>query len=140
MKLSKAMQNAEQEARNRDSSWIGAAKLDFALKLEACRRNTRLSYKQMADLMGTSAAYITKIFRGDANLTIDSMVRLARSTGGELKIEITHPAIATATAPSAWANITQLRPGNAANSKYKATPTTETQSPYDPDQREIRAA
>jgi transcriptional regulator with XRE-family HTH domain len=34
--------------------------------------------------MGTSAAYISKVFRGDNNLTIESMVKLARATGGQL--------------------------------------------------------
>ena len=47
-----------------------------------------LSYADLAEKIGTSAAYITKVFRGDANFTIESMAKLSRATGGKLHIRI----------------------------------------------------
>jgi transcriptional regulator with XRE-family HTH domain len=42
----------------------------------------------IANKLSTSAAYISKVFRGDTNLTIESMVKLARATGGRIEINI----------------------------------------------------
>lgn len=103
MKLSKALQSMENRAKQHDAYWITRAKLDFSVMLESCRRFADLSYKALAEKLGTSPAYVTKVFRGDANLTIESMVKLARATGGELKIEITHQQAAkTANAWGDW--------------------------------------
>jgi len=58
------------------------------LTLEQQRRAAGLSYADLAKKMGTSAAYISKVFRGDTNLTIESMVKLARATGGQLDARV----------------------------------------------------
>ena len=76
------------DAKKDDRYWIEHTKLDFAVALERRRRLSGLSYAAMAKTIGTSAAYITKIFRGDANLTIESMVKLARAAGGQVNIRI----------------------------------------------------
>lgn len=52
----------------------------------------------MAKRIASSPAYISKVFRGDSNLTIESMVKLARATGGQLDIRI----VDGATAVSHW--------------------------------------
>lgn len=88
MKVSKALKGFVDEARQDDSYWVESAKLQFALGLERQRRAAAMTYKAIADKIGTSAAYITKIFRGDTNVTIDTMVKLARATGGRLDIRI----------------------------------------------------
>lgn len=95
MKLSKALKSFEEEAQKSDLYWIEKAKLDFALDLEKQRQAVKLSYSGLAKKIGTSAAYITKIFRGDSNVTLESMVKLARATGGELDIQIINKAAQT---------------------------------------------
>lgn len=92
MKLSKALQAAEDRAKQHDSYWFERAKLDFAIMLEDRRRIAGLSYKALAENLNTSPAYVTKIFRGDANLTIESMVKLARAVGSQLAIDLTKTA------------------------------------------------
>lgn len=76
------------EAKQRDNYWIEHTKLDFSSALERQRRRAGLSYKALAEKLGTSPAYISKVFRGDANLTIESMVKLARAVDGQLHLEI----------------------------------------------------
>jgi transcriptional regulator with XRE-family HTH domain len=88
MKMSKALKGFVDDAREGDSYWVESAKLQFALCLERQRRTANMTYKSIAEKIGTSAAYITKIFRGDTNMTIESMVKLARATGGRLDIRI----------------------------------------------------
>lgn len=95
MKLSKALKSFEEEAQKSDLYWIEKAKLDFSLDLEKQRQAVKLSYSGLAKKIGTSAAYITKIFRGDSNVTLESMVKLARATGGELDIQIINKAAQT---------------------------------------------
>ena len=88
MTLSKKLKAFVDEAKQSDAYWVESAKLEFALALEQQRRAAGLSYADLAKKMGTSAAYISKVFRGDTNLTIESMVKLARATGGQLDVRI----------------------------------------------------
>ncbi len=88
MKLSKALQRAEEQAQERESYWIEKAKMDFAIALERRREAVGLPYASLAKKLATSAAYISKVFRGESNLTIESMVKLARATGGRIDIRV----------------------------------------------------
>jgi len=88
MTLNKKLKAFVDEAKQTDAYWVESAKLEFAVALEQQRRAAGLSYADLAKKMGTSAAYISKVFRGDTNLTIESMVKLARATGGQLDARI----------------------------------------------------
>lgn len=87
-KISKALKAFVEKAQATDSYWIEAAKLHFAVSLDRQRQAAGLTYKNVADTLGTSAAYVSKVFRGDANVTIESMVKLARATGGRLDVQV----------------------------------------------------
>lgn len=88
MRLSKAIQRFVERVKKDDSYWVERTKLDFSLGLEKQRRTVGMSYADIARKISSSAAYVTKVFRGDANMTIESMVKLARATGGQLRIHI----------------------------------------------------
>ncbi len=77
-----------QQLTDDEQSQIEAAKIDFAVDLAHQMGREGLKKRDLATKLGTSAAYATKVLRGDANLTIDSMVRLARAAGGTLHIHI----------------------------------------------------
>lgn len=82
------------ERKKTDVYWVESAKLDFAMKLEKQIRLANLSYSTLAKKIGTSAAYISKIFRGDTNMTIETMVKLTRASGARLNIEIASESVA----------------------------------------------
>lgn len=103
MKMSERLQEYVWRAKQRDSYWVEQAKLEFSIHLEDTRKKAGLTYKALADKLESSPSYITKVFRGDANLTIESMVKLARATGGELKIEISIPAETLTHTRNPWA-------------------------------------
>lgn len=88
MKLSATLQQFAEEAKRSETYWVEKAKLSFALSLESQRTSSKMTYAAVAKKIGTSAAYITKVFRGDTNVTIETMVKLARATGGELQVEV----------------------------------------------------
>jgi transcriptional regulator with XRE-family HTH domain len=88
MKLSKGILEAEASARETDEYWAEALKLEFALALDKVRRTSGLSGTELAKRLKTSPAYISKVLGGESNLTIESMVKLARAVEGRVRIEI----------------------------------------------------
>ena len=89
MKFNKKIAEYLAGRKQHDSYWIEQLKLDFSISLEKRRKNKGLSYADLAKKINTSPAYISKIFRGDANnFTIESMVKLSRATGGKVDLRI----------------------------------------------------
>src|SRR5437879_3337784 len=76
------------DAKTRDSYWVERAKLEFSISLERERKKAGLSYADIARKLEKSPAYISKVFRGDTNLTIESLVKLARAIGCNFYSEI----------------------------------------------------
>jgi transcriptional regulator with XRE-family HTH domain len=109
MKLSKSLKTYLDTARKTDSYWVEKAKLDFSISLDSQREYAKITYADIAKGLGSSPAYISKVFRGDSNLTIESMVKLARSAGGQVEIRI----VDNAAAVSRW-DLTHYKPGKAA--------------------------
>ena len=64
------------------------AMLDFTCELSRAMSAQGVSRAELARRIGTSPAYITKVLRGDANLTLASMVKLARAVGRELHLQL----------------------------------------------------
>ncbi|MEN9419420.1 MAG: hypothetical protein RI988_3040 [Pseudomonadota bacterium] len=87
-KISKALSQFVTDAKKTDSYWVEVTKLEFAIALEQRRKVAGMTYKALAEKIGASGAYISKVFRGDTNMTIESMVKLARVTGGHLVVRI----------------------------------------------------
>lgn len=77
-----AFKDTFKEAEERDEFWTELAILEFTSQISKMMQEKHISKVQLANLLGTSPAYVTKIFRGDANFTMRSMVKLARILGG----------------------------------------------------------
>lgn len=71
-----------------DDYWAETVKIDFAVALSRVMQKIGMNKSKLAKTIGSSSAYITKVLRGDSNLTIESMVKLARATGGQVEITI----------------------------------------------------
>ena len=63
--------------------------LDFTLQLHQLMEQRKVSKKDLAEAIGTSQAYITKIFKGNANFTIATMTKLAHAIDGKITIHVT---------------------------------------------------
>lgn len=72
-----------------------AAKTDFALTLAKARRIYQVTQADLANLLGTSQAYIAKLERGDANPTIGRIGELLAVLGLRLSTS-TIPLISSA--------------------------------------------
>lgn len=64
------------------------AKLDFAVALERRMEHMGISRSELAQKLNTSPAAITNTLRGDANLSIERMVRLTHALDSTLHLHI----------------------------------------------------
>jgi len=69
-------------------------KLDFAVDLERRMEELGVSRAELARRLQTSAAAVTVALRGDANLTIERMVRMARALDATVHIHVAPAAAA----------------------------------------------
>lgn len=81
-------QNWAEAARASPEFAVEQAKLDFALAIERCMDRSQVTRAQLARMLGTSGAAVTVALRGDANLTIERMVRMADALDSTVHIHI----------------------------------------------------
>lgn len=78
-----------QRSLNHDPEyWAEHIKLDFAFALDRLLLQRGMTRTGMAEILNSSSAYVTKVLRGDANLTIDTMAKLAFAIGGRVHVHI----------------------------------------------------
>jgi len=65
--------------------WHERAMLQFTEELHKMMSDRSMTRKQLADTLGASKAYVTRVLRGDANFTLATMVKLASALGAELR-------------------------------------------------------
>jgi transcriptional regulator with XRE-family HTH domain len=82
----KSFDELYKEARDKDAYRVADAIYSFTEELNRIAQLEGVSRAELARRLGTSAAYVTKVFRGDANFTVESMVRLARAVGARIHI------------------------------------------------------
>lgn len=65
-----------------------SAKLTFALELKRFLEREGLSNGDLAERLGVSRPMVSKLLRGDTNVTIETMVKASRTVGGSLFLKI----------------------------------------------------
>lgn len=78
-----------EEARQYEDYWAEGVALEFTEELSRLMKEKNVSRSVLAERIGHSPAYVTKVLRGNANLTIATMVKLARALGAEVRIHLT---------------------------------------------------
>ncbi len=78
-----------EEAKKRDPYWVAKVIYSFTEELHNLTETEHISRAELARRLGVSPAYITKLFRGNVNFTIETMVRLARAVGARLHLHLT---------------------------------------------------
>jgi len=75
--------------------WAEGAVLDFTGDLARLMDANDISRAELAKRVGTSPAYITKIFSGQANFTIETMTKFALALDHALRIHVAPKAART---------------------------------------------
>ena len=81
-----ALKAAADAARETDAYRAEGASIRFTEDLVARMKASGLTRCALAEKIGSSPAYVTKILRGHTNFTLDSMVKIATALGCELTI------------------------------------------------------
>jgi antitoxin component HigA of HigAB toxin-antitoxin module len=76
------------QAEETHEYWKEVAVLDFTSEMQRIMDQKGISNADLAKKIGTSRAYITKVFNGNANFTMDTMVKLVHSLNARLHIHI----------------------------------------------------
>ena len=95
MKNLTALKAKAEQARASHAYRAEGASIRFTEDLVAFMKTSGLTRTALAEKIGSSPAYITKILRGDTNFTLDSMVKIATALGCELTISMKPLATAT---------------------------------------------
>lgn len=66
------------------------ARIDFAAELWTLMEQNGVSRAKLAEKLGKTAPWVTKVLSGDNNFTINTMVELAHAAGGDLCLHIAH--------------------------------------------------
>ena len=62
--------------------------LRFAVELNRRMKGRGIKLKQLANKVGLSPACISRVLRGDENLTLEMMAKLADAVGAEMEIQL----------------------------------------------------
>lgn len=76
------------KAKERETYLKASIILEFTEGLYGLMQDNNITRKELAERLGTTPAYVTKVLRGDVNFTIDSIVKLAKAAGGSVQIHI----------------------------------------------------
>jgi len=76
------------KAKKSDTFWIEKALLEFTEDVIGRMEQVGMSRSQLAAEIDASPAYVTKILRGSTNFTLQSMVRIGRALGCELRTHL----------------------------------------------------
>lgn len=84
----KSISELKRERKNGLDYWVESAKLDFMIEINEQIKHQKISKAQLAESISCSQAYISKVMRGDANFTIETMVKIARALNSKLCIHL----------------------------------------------------
>src|SRR5689334_15908008 len=76
------------EAETHVDYWVSGAILEFTESLVREMERQGVNRSELARRIGATPAYVTKILRGKANFTLETMVRLARALAADLHVQI----------------------------------------------------
>lgn len=64
------------------------AKLEFTEQIVALMHDAGITKSALAERLNVAPAYVTKVLQGTTNFTLESMIKIARSLGADLHIEL----------------------------------------------------
>ena len=100
----------------------------FLAELTALMQAHEVTNAELARRVGVSPAYITKVFRGPSNLSIETLAKLADAVGGEVRLRLARHK-PKAVAPSARIAASPARPTGVRDRPTPARPRVVSQAP-----------
>lgn len=79
------------EAEQHEDYRVAGAILEFTESVVKEMERQGMTRTELAQRLGATPAYVTKILRGKVNFTLATMVRLARALDAEVHVQLTAP-------------------------------------------------
>jgi transcriptional regulator with XRE-family HTH domain len=98
-----------EEAERHEDYWLAGAILSFTESVVREMERQGMTRTELAQRLGATPAYVTKILRGKVNFTLATMMRLARALGAGLSIELTGRTVSPALQSAAAARVASPR-------------------------------
>ena len=77
----KSYEDLYQEAQKDHSYWTAKVTHSFSISLNNMMVEKNITKTDLAKKIGVSKAYITKVLRGEANYTVETMVKFSMALG-----------------------------------------------------------
>jgi transcriptional regulator with XRE-family HTH domain len=77
-----------QRAEQSDTFQIDRLKVEISERIYQAMKQQDVSNAELARRLGKSRAYVTKLFRGTTNFTLESLVRIGRALSCEVEFEL----------------------------------------------------
>lgn len=84
----KSIIELQRERKSGLGYWVESAKQDFMIEINEKMKSQGISKAQLAESISCSQAYISKVMKGDANFTIETMVKIAKALNSKLCIQL----------------------------------------------------
>jgi transcriptional regulator with XRE-family HTH domain len=78
------------EIENSDEYWAESIIADFTKEICRIMAEEEISRSELAEKLGSSPAYITKVLRGNVNFTLTTMTKLARALNSIVRVHLAH--------------------------------------------------
>lgn len=75
-------------AERHDEYWTELAILEFTEALSRRMEEKKISQAELAATVGVSQPYISKVLKGNANLTLATMTKLALALGARVHVQL----------------------------------------------------
>jgi transcriptional regulator with XRE-family HTH domain len=102
IQVSSRYKEAFEEAKKSPTFWTEKALLDIARRLVARMSDLGLNQKALAEKAGKKPAYVSRVLKGQQNLTVETVATVAHAMGLELDVQFREIEAAqpSATAPA----------------------------------------
>lgn len=75
-------------AERHDEYWTELAIIEFTEDLSRWMESKNISQAELAEAVGVSQPYISKVLKGNVNFTLATMTKLARAIGAVVRIQL----------------------------------------------------
>jgi transcriptional regulator with XRE-family HTH domain len=82
------IQKALKQAKSTHVPLMNKLSIQFAKNIEHLRKQRGLKKKELAQKVGVSQAYITKVMQGEANYTLETMAKFAHALEADINLHM----------------------------------------------------
>ena len=88
MHVANSFRELFEKAKQNEDYWVEGAILGFTANVVRAMEECDISRTELASRLGATQGFVTKLLSGNANMTLRTMVRIARALDAELHVHV----------------------------------------------------